>query len=357
MSTPRLPVSTTPSSSPFARRDFLRLSGTAAALAFGAPFVRAADKSGSRAPVLGSGEHAYEALHDWGDLPEGMVLGNTHGVAVDAQGRIYVKHTVHKTSRLPEALLVFDPDGKFITAWGAEFRGGAHGLHLAREGGREFFYLCDVNRKKVVKTTLEGVVVWERGCPDDTGGYKKPEEYTPTNVATAPDGTVFVTDGYGRYYIHAYRPDGTYLRTFGGAGKNAGHMMTPHGIFVDTRGPEPLLVVADRSNRRLQYFTLAGVHVKFVTDELRAPCHFDTRGSVLLVPDLESRITLFDAENRLITHLGDGGHYKGIREGPRSGFTPGKFVAPHAATFDAAGNIFVVEWVEVGRITKLRKLA
>jgi len=36
---------------------------------------------------------------------------------------------------------------------------------------------------------------------------------------------------------------------------------------------------------------------------------------------------------------------------------PGQFVNPHGACFDHAGNIFVAEWVEIGRVTKLRKLA
>jgi len=40
----------------------------------------------------------------------------------------------------------------------------------------------------------------------------------------------------------------------------------------------------------------------------------------------------------------------------REHFTPGKFIAPHGACFDHAGNIFVVEWVEVGRVTKLRMI-
>ncbi|HKX60891.1 MAG TPA: hypothetical protein VJS65_03590 [Verrucomicrobiae bacterium] len=118
-----------------------------------------------------------------------------------------------------------------------------------------------------------------------------------------------------------------------------------------------VLTVADRGNRRLQQFDLEGRHMGFVKDELRAPCHFDERGGVMLIPDLESRVTLFDRNNRLITHLGDGGHYKGIREQAREAFKEGKFVAPHGACFDHAGNIFVVEWVEVGRITKLRRPA
>ncbi len=56
-------------------------------------------------------------------------------------------------------------------------------------------------------------------------------------------------------------------------------------------------------------------------------------------------------------HLGDGGTYEGLRDKDRSAFIPGKFVAPHSAIFDETGNIFVVEWVEVGRVTKLRKVA
>lgn len=341
------------------RRAFLKTTAVASmALATGAPYIHADDKAGTKAPILGSGEHTYECLHDWGQLPADIAYGNTHSVTQDSQGRIYVKHTVHQTSQKPDAVVVFDPEGKFITSWGAEFRGGAHGMHLAREGSQEFFYLCDTGRKLLVKTTLDGEVVWQRKCPDETGGYKDPaREYVPTNVATAPDGTIFVADGYGRNYIHIYRPDGTYVKTFGGSGSAPGHTNCPHGLMVDTRGTEPLLVVADRGNRRLQYFTLAGEHVKFVTEELRAPCHFHARGELLLIPDLESRVTLFDAQNKLITHLGDGGHYQGIRDQPREKFTPGKFVAPHGAMFDRDGNIFVVEWVEVGRVTKLRRIA
>ena len=72
---------------------------------------------------------------------------------------------------------------------------------------------------------------------------------------------------------------------------------------------------------------------------------------------LESRVTILDQNNKLIVHLGDGGHYKDLRAKPRDAFIPGKFVAPHSAYYDHEGNIFVVEWVEVGRVTKLRRVA
>jgi hypothetical protein len=166
-----------------------------------------------------------------------------------------------------------------------------------------------------------------------------------------------VADGYGKSFIHQYDKRARYIRSFGGKGKEPGQTDCPHGLMVDTRSTKPSLVVADRSNRRLQYFTLDGKHAGFVTDELRAPCHFHTRDKIMVIPDLESRVTLFDQNNKLIAHLGDGGSYAGIRDKPRDQFIPGKFVAPHSAYFDHDGNIFIVEWVEVGRVTKLRKLA
>jgi hypothetical protein len=69
-------------------------------------------------------------------------------------------------------------------------------------------------------------------------------------------------------------------------------------------------------------------------------------------------VTLLDKKNGLIEHLGEdtsGKHYE-TRKLSRDNFTAGKFVCPHGACFDHHGNIFVSEWVEVGRITKLRKV-
>ena len=340
------------------RRDFLATAATAgAALGLGSvpAFAHTSNKSGLGPIVLGSGDHQYECLHDWGELPRSIRYGNTHGVCEDSQGRIYIKHTVHATSDSPDAIVVFDPDGKFITSWGAEFRGGAHGLHINREGGEEFLYLCDPPRGLVVKTTLDGAEVFRVGVPDASGLYNNAGEYHPTNLAVAPNGDFYVGDGYGKSWIHQYNAKAEYLRSFGGPGNQLGQVSCPHGIMIDLRGTEPELVVADRSNRRIHRFSLDGRVLGLVTDELRSPCHFHTRGSDLVIPDLEARVTIFDGDNKLITHLGDGENYA-LRGEPREKFIPGKFIAPHGAIFDHAGNIFVVEWVEVGRVTKLRRL-
>ncbi|MEI8197425.1 MAG: hypothetical protein WCI73_16125, partial [Phycisphaerae bacterium] len=148
---------------------------------------------------------------------------------------------------------------------------------------------------------------------------------------------------------------GKFIRVFGGKGKEPGKLACAHGIAVDTRFSPPRLVVADRGNNRLQYFTLDGKHLGFVTDGMRQPCHFDIRGKQLLIPDLSSVVTILDEQNHVVAHLGDG-HPTNLRGRPSSEFIPGKFVHPHMARFLQNGNILVAEWVPQGRITLLRKV-
>lgn len=341
------------------RREFLiTAAATAAAAGLGGQaFARpVGGKSGKEPIIVGTGALQYEVIHDWGQLPKNISYGNCHGVCEDAQGNIYIKHTVNAGSESKDAMVVFDADGKFVRSWGAEYSlaGGAHGLHLNKEGSQEFLYLCDAGKGIVYKTDLAGKLVWKREAPMDSGLYNNQGEYHATNVAIFGD-TLFVSDGYGKNWIHIYNLAGNYKRSFGGTGKDRGQLACPHGLMVDTRGPEPLLAVADRSNRRIQYFTLDGRHVKFVTDEMKLPCHFHQQGELLLVPDLDARVTILDKNNKPVAVLCDGGS-QALRAEPRDKFIPGKFITPHSAIFDHAGNIFVVEWVEVGRVTKLRKV-
>jgi sugar lactone lactonase YvrE len=347
------------------RRGFVRRLGAGTAVLAG-PFIHAQDKSDSRKLIVGSGEHSYEVQHDWGELPASIKYGNTHGVVEDSQGRIYVFHTVNKESTSTDAMVVFDEKGKFVKSWGSDYAGGAHGLHIQKEGRDEFLYLCDTKRSIVTKTTLDGQEVMRLGYPKESDFYKldadgKPlVRYVPTNLAIASNGDIYVGDGYGSSYINQYDKSGKFIRTFGGGKtKDAGSLNSPHGIFIDKRSGKEELVVADRSNNRLQYFTLDGKHSRFVTDEIKLPCHFHFRRNVMLIPDLDARISLFDRNNKLLAHLGDdqaAGDSRKLRTQQRAAFRPGKFVCPHGACFDNNGNIFVAEWVEVGRVTKLRKV-
>jgi hypothetical protein len=347
------------------RRTFLKQTAAAGAAALAAGRVPAAffanSKTESKNPVIGQGEYRYECHHDWGQLPSHLRWETTHGVCVDGQGLVYVKHQGHKGPP-QDTVVVFDPQGKFVRSFGTEYYPGGHGIDLRKENGEEFLYLSDIHNRQVVKTSLKGEVVWKRDFPKEPGVYKKKEQYRPTNVAFAPDGGFYVGDGYGSHYIHQYDKDANWVRTWGGFGDAPGKMKTPHGIWLDDRpGRTPSLVVADRANFRLQYFTLDGKHLGFVKDVL-FPAHFDIRGDVLLVPDLHARVSLFDRDNKPIVHLGDDPAWIAevkkmkIRNDPKQ-WRPGKFVHPHDACFDKDGNIFVVEWVDTGRVTFLRRVS
>ncbi len=354
------------------RRTFL--TATAAA-AIGPTILRAQNKSGSRPPITGSGDHTYEMIHDWGELPSHIKYGNTHSVVEDSQGHIYVHHTVYATSQSPDAVVVFDNKGKFVRSFGSMFRNGAHGMHLQKEGHDEFLYFCDERHGIVTKRTLKGEEVWTRGYPQESPLYEKGPgkpglNYRPTNIAIAPNGDFWVVDGYGSYYAFHYDKNANLKNTFGGRPKtppaqgqtpSIETMNNPHGVWLDERdAAKPMLLIADRGNRRIVRYSLDDKPVD-VVDGTLAPCHFHTQKGVMVVPDLKCRVTLFDQDNKVITHLGDGA-YNGKENQlrvvtDRSQFEPGKFITPHGAWFDHAGNIFVAEWVEIGRLTKLRKVS
>jgi hypothetical protein len=348
---------------PTPRREFLKsTAAVAATLAAGPTILGAQDKAGSKMPRVGRGEHQYECVHNWGEVPSHIKWGETHGVAVDAAGLIYIKHRNNAADPM-DAIVVFDPAGKFVRSFGDEYNGGGHGIDIRKEGNTEFLYLSDTKHGVVTKTTLKGELVWAKGRPSEPGVYKDPAvKYSPTNVAFALDGGFYIGDGYGSHYIHQYDKDANWVRTWGGQGTEPGKMRTPHGLWLDNRpGREPTLVVADRANARLQYFTLDGKHLSFVKD-LLFPAHFDIRGEVLMVPDLHARVSLFDKDNKVITHLGDDADWRKkvldgfkVRQKPED-CPAGKFIHPHDACFDKDGNVFVVEWVQTGRVSLLKKV-
>lgn len=312
--------------------------------------------------ITGQGDRVYEVIHDWCAPPDRIRWGNTHAVQIDSQGFVYIFHTVHETSQSDHALLVFDPDGRFVRSWGGQFAGGAHGMQLVREGEDEFLYLTDTRRSIVQKTDLDGNVLLTLGYPTESPAYQRDEErraayWKPTNIAVASNGDIYVADGYGASYVVVFDKNGRYKNTFGGGRTDrAGDLFCPHGIRIDDRSGAEEVLVADRMNRRLQYFDLDGRHLRFVGG-VDLPCHFDAApDGTLLIPDLARRVTLMAPDNRVSAHLGVGlDDWEQRRESGRDQFLPGKFVCPHGACFDADGNIFVVEWVEIGRVTKLVK--
>ncbi|CAN5560327.1 peptidyl-alpha-hydroxyglycine alpha-amidating lyase family protein [soil metagenome] len=349
------------------RRDFIAAATTAVT---GPTLLGMTNKAGTDTPVVGEKDLKFECHHGWGTLPGELEWQTTHGTAVDSQGLIYITHQSTAAKKL-DTVVVFDDKGKYVRSFGNQWAGGGHGIDIRKEGSDEFIYLCHMSKDgPVVKTTLKGDIVWSKGRPE-TDEYKDAtKKYNPTNIAFAPNGDFFVSDGYGSGYIQKFDKDGKLLLTFGGAGKETGKFATPHGLWVINAAPKvDVLVVCDRANARLQTFDLDG---KFLMaskkDEVFFPANIDMKGRLVLVPDLHTRIGINNLDTNTWVHLGNDDDWRkkvvdslGKGKGPAVRSQPkawpaGKFVHPHDACFDAAGNIIVAEWVQGGRVTFLKKV-
>ncbi len=335
----------------------MRISTTLSALLFVAPLAAQDD------PVqLGVDGFRFEWVPNWAKTPNGKDLGNTHGcMCVDAQGRIYANTDTDR------AVVVFNPDGKFVKSWGKDYRGGLHGMTIAKETvghgelreEREVLYLAHTGRGEVLKATLDGDVQWSIGYPKAAGIYDNPKHFKPTAVVVGPNGHIYVADGYGKSWVHQFDANRKYVRSFGGPGTEPGKMRTPHGLWLDTRkADKPQLIVCDRENHRLQMFDLDGNLLGIVEGMLRRPCNVYQHGQHLVVADLAGRITILDGKNELVCHLGDNPDpKKRARNGiAKKDWRDGEFLSPHSACWDADGNLYVMDWNRHGRLTKLRRV-
>lgn len=301
---------------------------------------------------IGTGSHRYEVVDRWGQFPAPLRIGTTHAVVEDKAGHIYLHHTGE------ECTVQCDPEGNVLSSWGADWHEGAHGMILNAESDIEYLYCAATSAGIVVKTTLDGEEVLRIATPPRKDIYDEERRFVPTETAVAANGDIYIADGYGQSWIHRYSAAGEYIDSFGGLGSEPGQLHCPHGIKIDRRSGEERLLVADRVNVRLQYFTLEGTCLSQVTDELRFPCTVNPWRDELYIPDLHSRITIFDKDDKLITHLGDRPDCwkkEGWPNLPESDWVVGAFSSPHDLHVDGAGNIYVAEWLsnETGKVTKL----
>ena len=356
------------------RRHFLATSVAGSAAIAAAPSVITASKTNSQL-IVGEGDYRYNVIHDWPQLPSKYNWQTTHNVAVDRDHNLYVIHQGNfKDQAEHPNIFVFDSEGRYQRSFGKQFQGGGHGIEVRSEGSEQFLYVCCYKDKKTfAKLTPKGEVVWQKYAPMNTELYADGEDtnpqniwgrnrFMPTNFAFLDNGDFFLVDGYGSYRVHRYDKHGNWKSMFGGVGTGEGTFNLPHGIWVDKRpGRVPSIVVVDRQNHALQYFTLDGNYQKTLTG-YGLPANADTWQDLMVVPELIARVSILDSNNNIVARLGDdtmrikGDSDYTIRSDP-SKWTDGRFVHPHDACFDNNGNIFVAEWVATGRISKLNRLS
>jgi sugar lactone lactonase YvrE len=286
----------------------------------------------------------WEAAPGWMQATD---LGPTHGgLAFDRAGRLWAG------TDGAHGLVAFAPDGRLVAELPA--LSGAHSLLLHEVQGEERLIVAHLREHRVVETTLDGRVLWELGAPMDSGAYRKPEEFMPTAVALAPDGRLFVADGYGTSMIHSFDAQRHRLRSFAGLGSGPELCSTPHGLAIDTRFGAPRLLVCDRENRRLVHFDLDGGWLGVHSLGLRRPCAVAFDGERLLVAELEGGVAILDRNGKLLGRVGENlDEQQQANYGvPSSAWSPSILCASHAVALDARGNLFVEDWSSTGRLSR-----
>jgi sugar lactone lactonase YvrE len=184
-------------------------------------------------------------------------IGYPSSVAMDRQGLIYVLQRSSEPNRPPvkgkaNPVIVVNREGKVLRSWGQGMFKIPHSIRVDKAGN---IWTVDAASSLVIKFSPQGEKLMEiavGGQPDKRGFNGT------TDVAFAPNGHLFISDGYGNARILEYSADGKRLKEWGSAGTGPGQFQQPHGISIDDRG---IVYVADRQNGRLQRFDLNGKYL------------------------------------------------------------------------------------------------
>jgi DNA-binding beta-propeller fold protein YncE len=278
--------------------------------------------------------------------PGQQPLGPCHGgVVMDKAGNIYVSTDTKR------GLVVFSPEGKFLRAIGPT---RIHGLELREENGVEYLYCARHADHEVVKLRLDGGQEWAIHFPEEAGIYKEAKGFNPCAVTVAPDGSIFIADGYGANYVLKFDKDRKFVKAFGGPGAEEGKFKTCHGIALDTRSGKPLLLVCNRNNNRVEYWDLDGNFVKVIQKNLRMPAAVHIRGDYAVIPELQGRVTVLDKDGAIVAQVGDNPvpDQRANFGLPQDKWKDGVCNSPHGASIDKDGNLIVSEWSQFGHLHK-----
>jgi peptidylamidoglycolate lyase len=202
----------------------------------------------------------YEEVKEWPRLPPGLELGEVAGVAVDANGHVFVFHRpgrgfdLSATTTLTEAtVLELDAaTGRLISSWGRNMFLVPHGISI---DGDNNVFLTDVSLQQVFKFNHDGKMIFAIGEPR-VGAWDATHFNEPTDIAIRPDGTFYVSDGYVNSRVALFDRNGRWLREWGKKGSGPGEFSNPHGLAFIPGSTDVL--VADRENSRLQLFDRNG---------------------------------------------------------------------------------------------------
>jgi hypothetical protein len=295
-------------------------------------------------PALGAN---YTVVPNWAKVPTGeKQIGSMHGdVAVSSKGEVYVS-----VQGGPMAgIQVYSATGKYLrNVPGAP--GDFHGFVIKKLAGGEHIYGARLGGQNILKLTLDGKVKLDIPGSVIPAKLKNGNRLRLTAMDVAPNGDLFVVDGYSSDRIHHFDKAGKYLKSFGG--KKEFGTKTLHKICIDTRYNPPRILGADREGLRLIHVSLEGKFLGVYAKDVLRPAAVAVYGDLAVAGEIKGRATLYDKSGKVVAKLG---HNTAPGETatnrlPPAKWRPGIFSAPHGVAFNAAGDLFVAEYTVFGRI-------
>ena len=237
--------------------------------------------------------------------PVTVANGGRFGMdCLDTNGRIKNIDTIYK----------FDAKGNVVKSFGAGMFIWPHGLHVDKEGN---VWATDAATQdivaiaakaggkfghQVIKFSPDGKVLMRLGEAGVPGSDER-HFISPSSVAVAANGDIFVADGHGvneNNRVVKFSKDGKFIKAWGKTGYAPGEFRTLHGIAIDSRGR---VFIADRGNNRIQIFDQEGKH-------LSTWLQFGTPSGIAF--DDKDQIYVADSESDNVTNPG---FEQGIRIG------------------------------------------
>ena len=266
----------------------------------------------------------YHVVHGWPVLPENTILDEVSAVAVDSHDNVFVlqrggrkwpdSDVLDRTPIPVPTVFVFDGrTGLLLTKWGENLFALPHNITIDL---KDNVWVADVALHQVYKFSHDGkllLTVGERGISGDDGAHFN----RPSDVAVAPDGSFYVSDGYGNNRVLKFASDGRFLFQWGTKGKGSGQFDLPHAIASDGAGR---VYVVDRQNARVQVFDGNGKYLTewkgppFVSPQdikiSRDGIAFVAEGGNDKLPD-RAGLLVMRSDGSLIERVGRYGNYDG----------------------------------------------
>jgi streptogramin lyase len=262
----------------------------------------------NNAVSIGSGRYRYRFERDWAKLPRWWNFGESNQPGpprTSVKGAVAANGDVYTLCRGAHPVMVFDPEGHFITSWGeGEFSTFVHGMTIDA-GGR--IWIADSGLHTVTQHEPDGALLRTLGMRGAAAPtlYGKPFNM-PTGIACASNGDVFVSDGYGNRRVHCFSPDGELKHAWGEPGTGQGQFALVHFISADARDT---LYVCDRENHRIQLFSTTGQHLAQWTGfDMPSDLAF---GRELIYVAAADGVSIWTMDRQKLVHFGRDEPHKG----------------------------------------------